>query len=233
MSADDDTARKPSIAPGRLNLCEGGHRTIRQGTDSFRAPEGFDFGRGHTSVDRLVVQVTSGSEPGYAEQWSSDEWAAAFECSLQLEDLDGRLCPCAPVPEWLPDVVAGRIQFSYDLPYPAIGMIEDSAVDWFALHDAHPNRWNLDIPWDNAPTLDGVRAGLELARSLGGTPELWTDLAPRGADAVLTTVTGMNVVWPTEAAAMAHEETISAHYAGTSTYVNGRTPQNERGWLWC
>lgn len=230
----DDTPA--ALTLGNPDHCRGGHPTIRSIDGDFRPPAAFDFGRGRTELDQFVRHVTVGNPPKYAEQWTRTDWTIAFECSLHLEDGQGKLCPCAPVPDWLPDVVNEHISFSYDLPYPAIGLAEDPAIDWFALHDAHPERWNLDIPWDGAPTLDRARAGLAIARALGGTRELCADLAPHG-DAVLVTFSGMTVTWPAETGLGAHEAAIASHFAGTDTYLNPgyaeHLPQPARTWLWC
>lgn len=115
----DDTPA--ALTLGNPDHCRGGHPTIRSVDGGCRPPAAFGFGRGRTEMDQFVRHVTGGNPPEYAEQWSRTEWAIAFECSLHLEDGQGKLCPCAPVPEWLPDVVNEHISFSYDLPYPAIG----------------------------------------------------------------------------------------------------------------
>jgi len=176
----------------------------------------FDWGAGDTDLDcyiRRVIDSSRGAD--YARRWSVGEWLAARECS-KLVDFYG----CMPkihgvIPVWLAEAAQGHMNITLDVPAPTLFTTWTEHIDWFELHNLHPEECCLQIPFDPGPTIEQVRDAVAAIKTTGGIPVLRAAVHPRatldGVDVELETLAG---VWPSATAAATASAIAAANEVG-------------------
>ena len=228
--SDETTTGFEMLKP--LALCPNpGHATMRSADGLLSVPVGFSYGQGTTGLDTWVRRF---GDADYLRQWSPEAWLIAGECATQLEH-SARLCACAPVPAWFLAVAGDRLAVDPDTPAPTIGQFHGGRdhIDWLALRAAEPDRWRIEFPWPQTPTIDQVRTVQAYCTARGADNGLWITFDTPTNQSVFGAAYGLIIHWNDAATARDEEEMISPFLEGTSAYLNRTDPDGTQQWMWC
>lgn len=150
-------------------------------TQKDTATAGFDFGRGHTALDRHVAWIATDHHGyDYAKQWTSWQWQISQDCLTAFKRNENHFVMdnTAPLPHWLVAAIGKHATPDTDSPSPSCFAVQSAAIDWFALAREHPQELVLAQWFEPAPTLMQIEQALRAAQARSAEVSLWITCAP-------------------------------------------------------